>query len=58
MIARVSCRLGRHAPDEGAVRWGNSESGSGFNVTACRACGMELTRRPGSKWRATALSER
>jgi len=52
------CAIGRHVPDPGTVQWGNSASGSGFDVTSCKACGVQLTRRPGSKWRAVRLDDR
>jgi hypothetical protein len=40
------------------MRWANSSSGSGFDVSYCLRCGAELTRRRGSKWRAISLAAR
>jgi len=58
MLDRLLCGLGRHTPDAETIEWRNSSSGSGFDVTCCRVCGIELTRRPASKWRAIALKDR
>ncbi len=58
MFKRLSCLLGRHEPDIRARYWDNATSGSGFDVTRCTACGRQLTRRPGSKWRVIDLDDR
>jgi len=57
-IGKIFCSFGRHLPDPGHMNWGNSTSGSGFDVSHCSRCGIELTRRRGSKWRATPLADR
>jgi hypothetical protein len=57
-IDKFLCSFGLHVPDLSRLSWGNSASGSGFDVSYCGRCGTELTRRRGSKWRAIALADR
>ena len=49
----LRCLLGLHRPINNFSSWDN-----GYNISACSACGTEMTKSPGMRWQAIRRADR